>query len=242
MQRIADLASEHPGWATQQPFRAVLENDQAYLAHLTIPELLELAMATHGSITQSEFSQVASTFFDTATHPRFGVRYTEMVYQPMLELLDLLHDNDFKVFIRSGGGIEFIRTFSEDVYNIPRENVIGSSIKYTYEETADGSRIQRLPEIGSINDKAVKPANIQLHIGRRPIMAVGNSDGDLQMMLYTDDGEGPSLQVLLHHDDTEREYDYDHGTEHALEVAAERGWQVVSIKDDFKTVFAFELE
>jgi hypothetical protein len=152
----------------------------------------------------------------------------------MLELLDHLRANEFKLFIVSGGGIEFIRQFSETAYGIPREDVIGSSLRYEFRETDSGSEIYRLPELGSFDDKEVKPANIQLHIGRRPILAVGNSDGDIQMMQYGTDGSGLRLALLLHHDDAEREYDYDHGTERALEIAAERGWTVVSVRDDFQ--------
>jgi len=237
--RVRELAAEHPEWRSTQPYQAVLERDAEYLRTIGMSEVLELVAATHAGMSQAEFEEETREFLETARHPRFEVPFTEVIYQPMLELLDHLRANAFKLFIVSGGGIEFIRQFSEAVYGIPREDVIGSSLKYEFRETDSGSEIYRLPELGSFDDKEVKPANIQLHIGRRPILAVGNSDGDIQMMQYATDGSGPRLALLLHHDDAEREYDYDHGTERALEVAAERGWIVASVRDDFRRVFPF---
>jgi phosphoserine phosphatase len=238
--RVGELAAEHPEWRSTQPFKAVLEGDADYLHAIGVGEVFELFTATHAGMSQTEFEAEAREFLETARHPRFDVPFPELIYQPMLELLDHLRANEFKVFIVSGGGIEFIRQFSEAAYGIPREDVIGSSLKYEFRETDPGSEIYRLPELGSFDDKEVKPANIQLHIGRRPILAVGNSDGDIQMMQYATDGSGPRLSLLLHHDDAEREYDYDHGTERALEMAANRGWTVVSVRDDFRRVFPFE--
>ena len=241
-ERVRDLAPDHPDWSTTQPFQAILEDDQAYLAALTEEELMTVVVATHAGISPESLMAEAQLFLDTARHPRFGVGYTDLVYAPMLELLDFLRANEFRVFIVSGGGVDFIRTFSERVYGIPAENVIGSSLTYTFQETDHGSRVVRNPEIGSVNDRDGKPANIALHIGRRPVIAVGNSDGDLQMLQYATGGTGPALAVLVHHDDAAREYDYDHGTELALEVAAERDWVFVSIRDDFATVFDGEVQ
>ena len=235
--RVRDLAADHPEWPSTQPFQAVLEDDRSYLETLTDEELMTLVVATHAGISPESLMAEARLFLDAARHPRFGVGYTELVYVPMLELLDYLRANEFRVFIVSGGGVDFIRAFAERVYGIPPENVIGSSLTYTFQETDHGSRVVRNPEIASVNDRIVKPANIALHIGRRPVIAVGNSDGDLQMLQYATGSTGPALAVLVHHDDAEREYDYDHGTERALEVATERGWVVVSIRDDFATVF-----
>lgn len=239
-QRIREMAKDHPEWKQTQPYKAVLEKDYATLGTLDEHDVLKLALTTHAGMTQREFVKQARSFLDAAKHPRFDALYKQMVYQPMLELLDYLRANDFKVFICSGGGIDFIRAFSAEVYGVPPENVIGSSVEYQFQATEEGSVIRRRPVLTSFNDKAAKPANIQLHIGRRPILAFGNSDGDIQMLQYTDDGEGPSLMLLLHHDDAEQEYDYDSGTERALEVAKVRGWTVVSIKKDFKTVFPFQ--
>ena len=177
-------------------------------------------------------------WLSTVKHPRFDVLYKELIYAPMVELLDYLRANGFRPFIVSGGGIEFIRAFSRQAYGIPPEHVIGSSVKYEFVDTDEGSELVRRAEIGSINDKHIKPVNIQLHIGRRPILAFGNSDGDIEMLQYTADGDGARLSLLLHHDDAEREYDYDEGTERALELAEQEGWTVVSLKDDFGKVFS----
>jgi len=239
-ERLRALAVDHPEWQDTQPYQAVLEQDAEYLSTIGMDEVLELVAATHAGISQVEFEAGARAFLDTARHPRFEARFTEMVYQPMLELLDYLRANGFKPFIVSGGGIDFIRQFSEAVYGIPREDVIGSSLKYEFRETDSGGDIYRLPELGSFDDKEAKPANIQLHIGRRPILAFGNSDGDIQMLQYATDGSGARLGLLLHHDDAEREYDYDHGTERALDMASQRGWTVVSVRDDFRRVFPFD--
>ena len=238
--RIKSLAAANPEWATTQPFQAVLEDDRERMAAFTRDDLATLIAAAHANTSQTEFAAVAQEFLARARHPERGKPFTDLVYQPMLELLDLLRAHEFRVFIVSGGGIEFIRTFSEEVYGIPRENVVGSSLQNEFRETAEGSEIIRLPRLGSFDDREVKPANIALHIGRRPVVAVGNSDGDLQMLQYAADGAGPSLAVLLHHDDAIREYDYDHGTEQALAVAEAREWLIVSISRDFETVFPIE--
>ena len=238
--RIKSLAADNPGWATTQPFQAVLEDDRERMATLAHDDLKSLIAAAHGNTTQTEFATAAQEYLAQARHPDRGVPFTDLTYQPMLEMLDLLRDHEFRVFIVSGGGIEFIRAFSEEVYGIPRENVVGSSLQYEFQETAAGSEIIRLPRLGSFDDREVKPANIALHIGRRPVIAVGNSDGDLQMLQYATDSSGPSLAILLHHDDAVREYDYDHGTEAALAVAEARGWLIVSIARDFETVFSSE--
>lgn len=239
-QRIAELAEDHPEWRTMQPYQAVLEQDSKQLEHLGAEDVEKLIFATHAGMTQNEFEAETKTFLDTAQHPRFDVLYTQVVYQPMLELLEWLRENDFQAFICSGGGAELIRAFSEEIYGIPRENVIGSSLQYEFRETATGPVLIRKSDLVSFNDKQMKPVNIQLHIGRKPILAVGNSDGDIQMLQYADDGKGPFLNLLLHHDDAEREYAYDQGTEKALETAMQRNWTVISMKRDFKIVFPFE--
>lgn len=238
--RVGELSKDHPEWKTTQPFKAVLEKDFAALKKMGMQELAKLLFATHSGMTEREFEVLAKAFLDTAKHPRFKVLYKQLVYQPMLELLDYLRRNDFKISICSGGTIEFVRALSDEVYGVPREDVIGSSLKYEFRDADPGPVIFRKPAIDSINDKQGKPPNIQLHIGRRPILACGNSDGDLQMLQYTDDGKGPALMLLVHHDDAEREYDYDKGTEKALEAAEKRNWTVVGIKKDFKIVFPFE--
>jgi dipeptidase D len=235
--RIEQMAPEHPEWRTTQPYEAVLEHDVEALQSMSPEEVEELLFATHAGMTEEEFEAEAKAFLDTALHPRFGVPYTATVYQPMLELLAFLQANGFRTFIVSGGGVEFMRTFSEEVYGIPRENVVGSSLQYEFELTDDGSVLIRQPELTSFDNREMKPANIQLEIGRRPILAAGNSDGDLEMFQYTGGDEGPYLNLLIVHDDAEREYDYLTGADEVMTAAAQSPWMFVSMKDDFKTIF-----
>lgn len=236
-QRIAEMAKDHPEWKTTQPFKAVLEQDFAAIKKFSRRDLFKLVLTSHAAITESEFESRARDFQATAKNPKLKKLNTELVYQPMLELMDYLRENDFKVFICSGGTIQFIRVFSERVYGVPHENVIGSSVKYHFD--AEKNVINRISELNSNNDKKAKPENIQLHIGKRPILACGNSDGDLAMLQFTDDGKGPALMLLVHHDDAEREFDYDKGAEEALDAAAKNGWTVVSMKEDFLKMFPF---
>jgi putative hemolysin len=242
--RIAQMAPDHPEWQTTQPYQAVLEQDAETLQSLSAEDVEKLIFTTHAGMTEEEFEAAAKAFLDTAKHPRFGVPYTETVYQPMLELLAFLRANGFKTFIVSGGGVEFMRTFSEEVYGIPRENLVGSSLQYEFQQTSDGSVLVRQPELVSFDDREMKPVNIQLHIGRRPILAIGNSDGDLAMFQYTggrssssEAGNVPFLNLLLVHDDAEREYDYLTGTDEVMTAAAQSPWMFVSMERDFKTVF-----
>ena len=235
--RIAAMAPDHPEWTTTQPYRAVLEADSKALASLGMEDIEKLLFATHAGMTEEEFEATVAAFLDTAKHPRFGVPYTQTVYQPMLELLAFLRANDFRTFIVSGGGVEFMRVFSEEVYGIPRENVVGSSLQYKFQQTPEGSVLVRQPELVSLDDREMKPVNIQLHIGRRPIMAIGNSDGDLAMFQYTASRKGPYLNLLVVHDDAEREYEVLAGTDAVMTAAAQSPWTFVSMKRDFKTVF-----
>ncbi len=235
--RIAAMAPDHPDWKTTQPYRAVLEADSKALASLGIEDIEKLLFATHAGMTEEDFEATATAFLDTAKHPRFGAPYTETVYQPMLELLAYLEANDFRTFIVSGGGVEFMRVFSEEVYGIPRENVIGSSLQYEFQLTPEGSVLVRQPELVSLDDREMKPVNIQLHIGRRPIVAIGNSDGDLAMFQYTASRKGPYLNLLVVHDDAEREYEVLAGTDAMMTAAAQSPWVFASMKRDFKTVF-----
>jgi len=235
--RISAMAPDHPEWQTTQPYQAVLEADSKALASLEMEDIEKLLFATHAGMTEEEFEATTKAFLDTAKHPRFGVPYTATVYQPMLELLALLQSNDFKTFIVSGGGVEFMRVFSEEVYGIPRENVIGSSLQYKFQQTPEGVVLVRQPELVSLDDREMKPVNIQLHIGRRPIMAIGNSDGDLAMFQYTASRKGPYLNLLVVHDDPEREYEVLAETDAVMTAAAQSPWTFVSMKRDFKTVF-----
>jgi hypothetical protein len=204
--------------------------------------IMEMAMATHAGMTTEEFEKIVKNWIATAKHPTTKRPYTEMVYQPMLEVLTYLRANGFKTFIVSGGGIEFIRAWAEPVYGIPPEQVVGSSIKTKFELRDGKPVLVRLPELNFIDDKAGKPVGIHQHIGRRPVMAFGNSDGDLQMLQYTAAGRGPRFCLYVHHTDAAREWAYDRVShigqlDQGLDEAAAKGWTVVSMKDDWKTIF-----
>ncbi len=245
--RVKALANQHPEWKNQQPFKAVLDNDVAALLKQGEHGVLELIMATHAGMTTTEFANTVESWLATARHPRFNKPYTELVYQPMLELLNYLRANGFKTYIVSGGGIEFMRPWTETVYGIPPEQVIGSSIKTQYQEREGNPVIVRLPEINFIDDKAGKPVAINQVIGRRPIAAFGNSDGDLQMLQWTAAGNNQSLQVIIHHTDPVREYQYDRKSKigrlnKALDIAHKDHWTVVDMKNDWKVIFPFQLQ
>ncbi len=240
--RIRQLAPQHPEWKTKEPFASALKGDLKKALAGGKHALLEMAMATHAGTTTEEFEQIVSDWTATARHPETGTLYTEMVYQPMLELLDYLRANDFKTFIVSGGGIEFMRPWAEAVYGIPPEQVIGSRLKTQYELRDGKPVIIRLPKLDFIDDKAGKPIGIHQHIGRRPIAAFGNSDGDFEMLEWTTAGTGKRLAVLIHHDDAEREVAYDRDSsigrlDRGLDEAPARGWTVVSLKKDWKKIF-----
>ena len=242
LDRVKALAGEHPEWKEKQPFKAALEGDLKALAAGGEKGVVELIMATHAGMTSEAFSTIASEWLKTARHPTFKRLYTECVYQPMIELLAYLRANGFKTFIISGGGVEFMRVFAENVYGIPPEQTFGSSIKTKYEVRDGKPVIVRLPEIDLIEDKAGKPVGIQRYIGRRPIMAFGNSDGDFEMLEYVTAGEGPRLGVLVHHTDAEREAAYDRESAmgrlaKGLDEAKTRGWMVVDMKKDWNRIF-----
>jgi phosphoserine phosphatase len=235
----------HPEWRGTQPFQAVLEGDMAALAASGEEGVVELVMASHTGMTSEEFDTSVRDFLAAATHPEKKRHFTELIYQPMLELLDYLRENGFETWIVSGGGIDFVRTFAEDVYGIPPQQVIGSSIEKTFEMRGGGPVLVRQPKIDFIDDKAGKPVGIERHIGRRPIAAFGNSDGDLQMLQWTAAGEGARLMFLLHHTDAEREWAYDRDSHvgrlgAALEEARKNGWVIADMKRDWKVIYPFE--
>jgi len=245
LDRVKELAPAHPAWKNEQPFKAVLEGDLETVMAGGEHALLEIIMATHAGMTTDAFSQIVLDWLATARHPKTGRLYTEMVYQPMLELLAYLRANGFKTFIVSGGGIEFMRPWTERIYGVPPEQVIGSSIKTKFELRDGASVLVRLPEINFIDDKAGKPVGINQHIGRRPVATFGNSDGDIEMLQYTDSGKGAHLEMLVLHDDARREYAYTGDTKvgrlcKGLPLAKERGWQLISMKNDWKTIFPEE--
>jgi hypothetical protein len=247
LDRIRELAPRHPEWKTQEPFASVLKGDmKAVLAggeHVAD----QLVMATHAGMTSEEFEKAVSAWIATAKHPQSGRRLTEMVYQPMIDLLSYLRANGFKTFIVSGGGIEFMRPWSERVYGIPPEQVIGSSIKTKFELRDSKPVLVRLPDMNFVDDGPGKPVGIQAHIGRRPIAAFGNSDGDLQMLQWTAAGPGARFCLYVRHTDPVREWAYDR-TSHigrldkGLDEARIRGWTVVDMKADWKRIFPFEKE
>ena len=244
--RVKELAPQHPEWETTQPFKAVIENNMKALAEAGEHGLLELVMATHAGMTTEEFEQIVKDWITTAKHPRFNRSYNDLVYQPMLELLSYLRANGFKTFIVSGGGIEFMRPWVEEVYGIPPEQVVGSSIKVKFETTDTGPILRRLPKLDFIDDKEGKPVGIHKFIGRRPIAAFGNSDGDLQMLQWTEGEKGKRLMVYIHHTDAEREWAYDRDShigrlDKGLDEANEKGWTVVDMKNDWKVIYPFEL-
>jgi hypothetical protein len=245
LDRIKALVPQHPEWKEKQPFKAVLENDMKALAATGEKGLAEIVMTTHAGMTTEEFEKIVKEWLATARHPRFNRPFTDVIYQPMLELLAYLRENGFKVYIVSGGGVEFMRPWTEKVYGIPPEQVVGSSIKLKF-ETRDGKPVlMRLPEIDFIDDGPGKPVGIQKFIGRRPIAAFGNSDGDLQMLQWTAAGEGPRFMLLVHHTDAEREWAYDRQSpigrlDKAFDEAQRRGWTVVDMKKDWKRIFPFQ--
>lgn len=240
--RVKQLAAQHPEWQTTQPFKAALEDDMQALAATGEKGLLQLIMATHAGITTDEFSSIVEDWLATARHPRFNRPYNELVYQPMLELLTYLRANGFKTYIVSGGGIEFMRPWVEQVYGIPPEQVVGSSIKTKLEIRNGTPVLVRLPEINFINDKAGKPVGINQYIGRRPIAAFGNSDGDLQMLQWAAAGTGRRFMMLVQHTDAQREYAYDREShigklDKALDEAVARDWTVVDMQKDWKVIY-----
>ena len=247
MDRVKALAPQHPEWKTKQPFKAVLENDMKALASSGEKGLIQLVMATHGGMTTTEFQQTVKDWLATAKHPRFKRPYTDLVFQPMLELLAYLRANGFKNFIVSAGGIEFMRPWTERVYGIPPEQVVGSSIKTKFEMRNGRPVLVRLPELNFIDDKAGKPVGINQHIGRRPIAAFGNSDGDLQMLQWTAAGKGARYMLIVHHTDAKREWAYDRKSkighlDRALDEALKHGWTVVDMKKDWKVIYPFQLK
>ncbi len=242
MDRIKQMAPEHPEWNEQQPFKAVLEGDLETVKQSGVKGLLLLTLSSHSGITTDEFSRIVKEWINTAKHPKTGKLYKEMVYQPMLEVLDYLRGNGFKTYIVSGGGIDFMRPWTEEVYGIPPEQVVGSSGKYEWQMVDSHPQIIKLPEIDFIDDREGKPIGIQKFIGRKPVAAFGNSDGDLQMLQWTASGAGKRLMVYIHHTDAGREWAYDRQShigklDTGLDEAVKKGWIVVDMAADWKQIY-----
>jgi phosphoglycolate phosphatase-like HAD superfamily hydrolase len=242
LDRVKTMAPQHPEWKTQEPFASVLKGDMKAVMAGGERSLLEIVMTTHAGMSTAEFEQIVKDWIATTKHPKTGRLYTQMVYQPMLELLAYMRASGFKTFIVSGGGVEFMRPWTEKAYGVPPEQVIGSSIKTQFVMKADKPSLMRLPDVFFIDDKDGKPIAIERIIGRRPIAAFGNSDGDLQMLQWTAAGPGANFCLFVHHDDAVREYAYDKNSEIGrLDVgraaAAKNGWTVVSLKNDWKVIY-----
>jgi phosphoglycolate phosphatase-like HAD superfamily hydrolase len=242
LDRVKALAPQHPEWKYQPLFKAVLENNMKALAAKGEQGMVELVMATHAGMTTTEFEAIVKDWVATAKHPKFKQPYTKLIYQPMLELLAYLRANGFKTYIVSGGGVDFMRPWVEKVYGIPPEQVIGSSIETRYELRDGKPALVRLPEVDFIDDKAGKPVGIHKFIGRRPIAAFGNSDGDLQMLQWTCSASGDRFCLIVHHTDAEREWAYDRQSsigrlEQALDEAQQHGWTIVDMKRDWRRIF-----
>jgi len=245
LDRVRELAPKYPEWKQKQPFKAVLEGDFKALAAQGEKGAFQLVMATHTGMSSDEFNRIASDWIARARHPKFKRPYTEIIYQPMVELLAYLRDNGFKTFIVSGGGVDFMRPWTEKVYGIPPEQVVGSTGKLKYEMRDGKPSLMRLAEIDHVDDGPGKPVGIQKFIARRPIAAFGNSDGDLQMLQYTAAGNGQRLMLIVHHDDSEREFACDRQSrigrlDKALDEAKAKNWIVVSMKSDWNKIFSFD--
>jgi len=242
LDRVKALAAQHPEWKSTQPFKSVIENDMKSVAASGEKGLMQLIAATHAGMTPAQFQSIVTDWLATAQQPKFKRLYTECVYQPMLELLTYLRANEFKTYIVSGGGVEFMRPWTEKIYGIPPEQVVGSSIRTEFQVVDGKPDLMRLPEINFIDDKEGKPTAINQYIGRRPIAAFGNSDGDQQMLEWAAAGDGPRLMLLVHHTDAAREYAYDRQSSfgrlgEALDEANAKRWIIVDMKSDWKVIF-----
>jgi phosphoserine phosphatase len=242
LDRLRELAPQHPEWADTQPFKAALEGDFETLGAGGVESILEIVMATHATADTDEFAALVRKWIESAQHPTREVPFPQLVFQPMLELLSYLRANGFTTYIVSGGGQGFMRAFAEELYGVPPEQVIGSVVKTEFVVGPDGPDIRRVPQIEFIDDEEGKPIAIERVIGRRPIAAFGNSDGDLEMLQWTAAGGGRRLCALVHHTDAEREWAYDRDSsvgrlDEALDQARQKGWTVIDMKNDWSTVF-----
>jgi len=240
------MSAQYPEWKGRQPFKAVIENDTKALAEIGQKGILEIIAVTHGGMITEVFAGTVAEWLGSARHPRFNQPYDKLVYQPQLELLQCLRANGFKTFIVSGGGVEFMRVFAEHTYDIPPEQVVGSSLIEKFEFGVEGKPVlMKEPKVEFVDDGAGKPVAINRFIGRRPILAFGNSDGDLQMLQWTAAGNGTRFMGIVHHTDGEREWAYDRQSpvghlDKALDEALRHGWAVVDTKKDWKKVFPFQ--
>ncbi|CAN7419847.1 HAD family hydrolase [Rhizobium sp. LjRoot258] len=245
LDRVKALAPEHPEWKAKEPFKSILAGDLKGIAKSGERGIVELAMETHAGMTTEDFRKIVIDWFATARHPKTGKPYNEMTFRPMRELLDYLRANGFKTFIVSGGGVEFMRPITEKAYGIPPEQVVGSTITTQYALVDDTPVLNRLPKIDYVDDGPGKPVGINTFIGRRPVFAAGNSDGDYEMLRWVMAGQGPHFAMIIHHTDADREYAYDRKSDfgrldRALDEAAARNWLLVDMKADWKNIYAFD--
>ena len=246
-ERVKKLAPQHPEWKTEQPFKALLAGDMKTVGASGMKGLMKIVLATHSGMTATEFADEAGKWLRTTKHPKYKRPYIEVIYQPQLELLEYLRANEFKTYIVSGGGIAFMRPVTEQAYGIPPEQVIGSSVVTKFQVKNGKPELIRMPKVNFVNDKAGKPVGIYEHIGRRPILAFGNADADMQMIEYTKGGDGLRLGLFVHHTDAQREFAYDRkshvGTlDKALDQADKNDWIIVDMKKDWKVIFPFEMK
>ncbi len=245
--RIKELAVDHPEWKKEQPFKAVLENDMQALGQQGYKGLIQLLMVSHTGTNSKEFETTVKNWIRTAKHPTKNVGYDKLVYQPMLELLDYLRANDFKTYIVSGGGVDFMRAIVTEIYGIPKEQIIGSTIKKTFDYNNGNPQIIRNAELENIDNEDGKPLNIQKIIGKKPILAAGNSDGDIEMLQWTASNTYKSLMLMIHHTDSIREWAYDRTTsigklDKGLEESKAKDWNLVDMKSEWKIIYPFELD
>jgi len=245
LERIKAMAPQHPEWKSKEPFKSVLAGDIKKALASGEKGIATMLIATHAGMTDEEFDTIVKEWVKNGKHPKTKKGFTEMIYQPMLELLEYLRDHDFKTYIVSGGGIDFMRPWAEEVYRIPPQQVVGSSLKVKYEMKGDTPAIVRLPELNFIDDKAGKPVGIHEHIGKRPVFAAGNSDGDYEMLQYTTTGDGARFGIIVHHTDSVREWAYDRKSpignlERGIDDADKYGWVLVDMKRDWKKIYPYE--
>jgi hypothetical protein len=244
LDRVKEMAADHPEWNDNPLFKTAIENDMNTVMKSGMKGLMEIIMTTHAGMTTAEFEQSVTDWINTAKHPKTNKRYTDMVFQPMLELLDYLRANGFKIYIVSGGGLEFMRPWTEEVYGIPPEQVIGSSIKAKFELREGTPVLVKLPELDFFDDKEGKPVAIHKFIGKKPVFACGNSDGDLQMMQWAASNTYKSFMLYLHHTDAEREWAYDREShigrlDKGLDEAIEQGWTIIDMKRDWNSIYPY---